>query len=64
MGYDSSGSSEAKTLVAALVGPPQLMMSFTSDGQLDPALLKERDDLYSISTKEVGLVVQSLTWQA
>lgn len=34
-------------------GPPQLMMSFTSDGQLDPALIEERDKMYSIDTAKI-----------
>jgi hypothetical protein len=34
-------------------GPPQLMMSFTADGQLDPALQQQRDEMHGISTQEV-----------
>eukprot|EP00775_Hariotina_reticulata_P005866 gene5866-6107_t len=34
-------------------GPPQLMMSFTEDGQLDPALLKARDETFGISTEQI-----------
>ncbi|WIA30812.1 hypothetical protein OEZ86_000870 [Tetradesmus obliquus] len=34
-------------------GPPQLMMSFTADGQLDPALQKQRDDMHGISSEEI-----------
>ena len=30
-------------------GIPQLMMAFTKDGQLDPKVTAERDNLYSIS---------------
>lgn len=35
------------------LGPPQLMMSFTKDGQIDPALLKERDERLGKSTEAV-----------
>ena len=31
------------------LGIPQLMMAFTKDGQLDPKIAAERDQLYSIS---------------
>ena len=31
------------------LGIPQLMMAFTKDGQLDPKVTAERDNLYSIS---------------
>eukprot|EP00879_Flechtneria_rotunda_P000224 GHRR01000298.1.p1 GENE.GHRR01000298.1~~GHRR01000298.1.p1 ORF type:complete len:257 (+),score=68.82 GHRR01000298.1:291-1061(+) len=34
-------------------GPPQLMMSFTADGQIDPALIEERDKMYGISTEKI-----------
>jgi len=34
------------------------MMSFTQDGQLDPALLKARDELFGIDTEQVGLAQQ------
>lgn len=30
------------------------MMSFTSDGQLDPALIQERDKMYGTDTKQVS----------
>jgi hypothetical protein len=29
------------------------MMSFTADGQLDPALINERDKMFNISTTEI-----------
>ena len=32
-------------------GPPQLMMSLTEDGMLDPELVKKRDADYGISTE-------------
>ncbi|MHB8111368.1 MAG: OBAP family protein [Syntrophorhabdaceae bacterium] len=32
------------------VGIPMLMMSFTNDGQIDPALIKQRDERFGIST--------------
>lgn len=35
------------------LGPPQLMMSFTADGQLDPALLEERDKMFGLSTSTI-----------
>lgn len=35
------------------LGPPQLMMSFTKDGQLNPALMEDRDKRYGKSTAEV-----------
>jgi hypothetical protein len=34
------------------LGPPQLMMSFTADGQVDPELVKKRDEDYGISTEQ------------
>eukprot|EP00882_Tetradesmus_deserticola_P003087 GHRQ01003276.1.p1 GENE.GHRQ01003276.1~~GHRQ01003276.1.p1 ORF type:complete len:263 (+),score=96.94 GHRQ01003276.1:80-868(+) len=34
-------------------GPPQLMMSFTGDGQLDPALQQQRDEMHGISSEEI-----------
>ncbi|GBF89453.1 hypothetical protein Rsub_02025 [Raphidocelis subcapitata] len=34
------------------LGPPQLMVSFTADGQLDPALIEERDRALGVSTAE------------
>lgn len=37
-------------------GPPQLMMSFTADGQLDPALLQERDKMFNLDT---GMIRES-----
>lgn len=35
------------------LGIPALMMGFTADGQLDPALLAERDRLFDVDTKEI-----------
>lgn len=35
-------------------GPPQLMMAFTAPGQLDPALLKARDEKYGIDSLKVA----------
>ncbi|WP_318375731.1 OBAP family protein [Enterobacter sp.] len=35
------------------LGIPALMMGFTGDGQLDPALLAERDRLFDVNTKEI-----------
>ncbi|EJD06856.1 embryo-specific protein [Fomitiporia mediterranea MF3/22] len=34
------------------LGAPQLMMSYTGDGQLDPKWLKARDDKYGMPTEE------------
>jgi len=36
------------------LGPPDLMMSYTSDGQLDPKILKERDAKLGTSSEEKG----------
>jgi hypothetical protein len=30
------------------------MMSFTTDGQLDPALQQQRDEMHGISSEEVS----------
>ena len=35
-------------------GPPQLMMAFTAPGQLDPSLLKARDEKYGIDSLKVA----------
>jgi hypothetical protein len=34
------------------LGVPQLMMGFTADGQIDPALVKARDERFGISSEE------------
>jgi hypothetical protein len=34
------------------VGSPMIMMGFTKDGQIEPRLLKERDERFEISTEE------------
>lgn len=34
------------------VGSPMIMMGFTKEGQLNPALIKERDERFGISTEE------------
>lgn len=34
------------------LGEPKLMMTFTQDGQVNPELIKKRDDLYGLSTPE------------
>jgi hypothetical protein len=39
-----------------MAGPLQLMMSFTADGQLDPALQQQRDEMHGISSEEVSRV--------
>ena len=33
-------------------GPPQLMMSYTADGQMDERQLAERDARYGVSSKD------------
>ena len=35
------------------VGSPMIMMGFTKDGQLDPALLSERDKRFDVNSKEL-----------
>ena len=35
------------------VGSPMIMMGFTKDGQLDPALLAERDRRLDVNSKEL-----------
>jgi hypothetical protein len=35
------------------VGSPMIMMGFTKDGQLDPALLSERDKRFNVNSKEL-----------
>ena len=44
---------------AVSAGPPQLMMSFTADGQLDPQLLAQRDSMASVDSGARGRV---LSW--
>lgn len=34
-------------------GPPQLMMAFTADGHIDPALISARDARYGVDFKEI-----------
>jgi hypothetical protein len=34
------------------LGPPDLMMSYTDDGQLSPQIIRERDEKFGISTEE------------
>ena len=37
-------------------GPPQLMMAFTADGQLDPELLASRDKICNVDSGARGRV--------
>ena len=41
----------------AVAGPPQLMMSFTADGQLDPQLVAQRDAMASVDSHARGQVL-------
>ncbi|XWW46234.1 OBAP family protein [Fibrella sp. USSR17] len=38
--------------LALPVGPPQIMMGFTKDGQLDPRLVADRDERFKVSSQE------------
>jgi hypothetical protein len=41
-----------KTWHMGLTGTPQLMMGFTADGQIDPALVQERDRRFEIDSQQ------------
>lgn len=45
-------------------GPPQLMMSLTSDGQVDRRLLEKRDKRLGVNTEEERKKRENIPWPA